>query len=68
MATTERKITLVVRTKPRRARYDLIGTVKITPDAEIALRDLNARTGLSMRQIASSLIQQAAACVDIVEV
>ena len=46
MATTERKITLVVRTKPRRARYDLIGTVKITPDAEIALRDLNARTGL----------------------
>lgn len=36
MATTDRKITLVVRTKPRRARYDLIGTVKITPDAEIA--------------------------------
>lgn len=67
MTKTGRNITLVVRSQPRRARYNLIGAVKITPDAEIALRDLNAQTGLSMRQIASSLITQAASCVEIVD-
>lgn len=35
--------------------------------AETALWELSEQTGLPMRQIASSLITQAAACVDIIE-
>lgn len=66
MKNPNQRITLTIR-RPKPPRYNLIGTVKITPDAEIALRKLNERTGLPMRQIASSLIEQAAACVDIIE-
>lgn len=35
--------------------------------AETALWELSEQTGLPMRRIASSLITQAAACVDIIE-
>lgn len=67
MKNPNQRITLTIRRRPKPPRYNLIGTVKITPDAEVALRKLNERTGLPMRQIASSLIEQAAACVDIIE-
>ena len=67
MTNTNQRITLTFPRRPPRPRYNLIGAVKITSDAEIALRDLNERTGLPMRQIASELIVQAAACVDIIE-
>ena len=66
MENPNQRITLTIR-RPKPPRRDLIGAVKITPDAEIALRELSVQTGLPMRQIASSLITQAAACVDIVE-
>lgn len=67
MKKPNQKITLNIRRRPKPPRYSLIGTVKITPDAEVALRKLNEQTGLPMRQIASSLITQAAACVEIIE-
>lgn len=67
MENPNQRITLTVRRRSKQMRYNLIGTVKITPDAEVALRKLNEQTGLPMRQIASSLITQAAACVDIIE-
>lgn len=67
MENPNQRITLAVRRRSKQMRYNLIGTVKITPDAEVALRKLNEQTGLPMRQIASSLITQAAACVDIIE-
>lgn len=66
MKNPNQRITLTIR-RPKPPRRDLVGAVKITPDAEIALRELSEQTGLPMRQIASSLITQAAACVDIVE-
>lgn len=66
MENPNQRITLTIR-RPKPQRHDLIGAVKITPDAEIALRELSEQTGLPMRQIASSLITQAAACVDIIE-
>lgn len=66
MKSPNQRITLTIR-RPKPTRHDLIGAVKITPDAEIALRELSEQTGLPMRQIASSLITQAAACVDIIE-
>lgn len=53
MKNPNQRITLTIR-RPKPPRYNLIGTVKITPDAEVALRN-------------SSLIAQAAACVDIIE-
>lgn len=62
----EHPIQLVIDTRPRPVRYNLIGAVKITSEAEIALRKLNQKTGMSMRQIASSLIEQAAECVEII--
>lgn len=67
MENPNQRITLAVRRRSKPMRYNRIGTVKITPDAEVALRKLNEQTGLPMRQIASSLITQAAACVDIIE-
>lgn len=63
----EPKIVLTVRKRPS-VRRDLIGTVKITEEAEVALRNLSDQTGLSMRQIASSLITQAAEIVEIEEI
>lgn len=66
MKNPNQRITLTIR-RPKPPRHDLIGTVKITPDAEVALRELSEQTGLPMRQIASSLITQAATCVDIIE-
>lgn len=66
MKNPNQRITLIIR-RPKPPRRDLVGAVKITPDAEIALRELSEQTGLPMRQIASSLITQAAACVDIIE-
>ncbi len=66
MENPNQRITLTIR-RSKPSRRDLIGAVKITPDAEIALRELSEQTGLPMRQIASSLITQAAACVDIIE-
>ena len=66
MKNPNQRITLTIR-RPKPLRHDLIGAVKITPDAEIALRELSEQTGLPMRQIASSLITQAAACVDTIE-
>lgn len=66
MKNPNQRITLTIR-RPKPPRHDLIGAVKITPDAEVALRELSEQTGLPMRQIASSLITQAAACVDIIE-
>lgn len=67
MKNPNQRIPLNIRRRPKPPRYNLIGTVKITPDAEVALRKLNERTGLPMRRVASSLIEQAAACVDIIE-
>ena len=55
MKNPNQRITLNIRRRPKPPRYNLIGTVKITPDAEVALRKLNERSGLPMRQIASSL-------------
>lgn len=67
MKNPNQRITLAIRRRTKPPHYNLIGTVKITPDAEVALRELNEQTGLPMRQIASPLITQAAACVDIIE-
>ena len=67
MKNPNQRITLNIRRRPKPPRYNLFGTVKITPDAEVALRKLNERTGLPMRQIASSLITQAAARVEIID-
>lgn len=48
MKNPNQRITLTIR-RPKPPRHDLIGTVKITPDAEVALRELSEQTGLPMR-------------------
>ena len=58
------EITLAVRKSWNPA--NLIGVVRITPEAEIELLNLSEKTGLSKREIASSLITQAAKIVKIV--
>lgn len=45
--------------------YELKGRIRIKPEAEIALKSLQLETGLSICDIASQLITQAAACVTI---
>jgi len=47
---------------------ELCGQVKITEDAEIALRQIARASGLSLRQVASQMIIQGAALVEIREV
>ena len=48
MKNPNQRITLTIR-RPKPTRHDLIGAVKITPDAEVALRELSEQTGLPMR-------------------
>lgn len=61
-------IQLIVHKRVKPPKYDLIGLVRINAEAETALRDLSVQTGLTLREIASSLIVQAADRVEIVEV
>lgn len=46
---------------------NLCGVIKLSPQAETKLLELQAETGLSIRTIASELILQAAELVEIVE-
>lgn len=61
------KIVLEVHRLPKPSD-DLIGQVKITEEAEIALRQIARESGLSLRQVASQMIIQAAPMVEIREV
>lgn len=47
---------------------DLRGMVRITPEAETIVRELQRASGLSLRHIASEIIIQAADYVEIKEV
>lgn len=58
-------IKLVIR-RPRAAAC--CGLVRVSPEAAETLRDLSAKTGLSLTEIASELIIQAARVVEIEEV
>lgn len=51
-----------------RDKVKLNGVVRISEAAELALMELCGKTGLSMRHVASSLIEQAAAICVIEEV
>ncbi|MHC1696416.1 MAG: hypothetical protein AB9835_14355 [Eubacteriales bacterium] len=61
--------TIKLRThKAPEVKEELIGTIKITPEAEIIIRQLRRETGLSGRSIASQIIIQAASMIEVVEV
>ena len=45
----------------------LNGTLRVTPEAELAVRRLSAYTGLTQRDVASELIIQAAAICQVVK-
>ena len=47
---------------------NLIGTVRVTPEAETVIKQLQRETGLSARSIVSQIIVQAADMIDISEV
>ena len=61
----------IILTVPSRARVDelrtLNGVVRVSPEAELAIRALCCKTGLTQRHIASELIIQAAAICEIQE-
>ncbi len=59
------KITL--HTYSGKADKNLVGVIKVSPQAETRLLELAAETGLSIRTIASELILQGAEMVEIVE-
>lgn len=60
------KIILTTHKTPKQD-YDLIGTIKITPEAETIIKQLQRETGLSCRYIVSQIVIQAADMVEIVE-
>lgn len=60
------KIILTAPNPPKPRRYRLNGAVRVNEDAEIAVRELCDKTGLSIRHVASELIIQAAALCQIV--
>ena len=49
----------------RMAQEELIGTVRLTPEAEKVVRRLRFKTGLPIRQIVSEIIVQAENLIDI---
>jgi len=59
-------IKLCVHKLPR-VSDNLIGTIKITPEAEAIIKQLARETGLSGRSIVSQIVIQAADMIDIVE-
>lgn len=63
---TPARIVLTLPTpKSRRDTIRLNGTVRISEEAELALIELCGKTGLSMKNVASALITQAAAVCEI---
>lgn len=60
------RIILKVR-KVNRPSDNLIGTVKITPEAELVLKQIQRETGLSARHIASQIIIQAQDLIEVEE-
>lgn len=59
---------IVLRTpKPlREKKIALAGMVRVTPEAELLVRELSGMTGLSCRQVASELLIQAAALCEVI--
>lgn len=53
--------------KVPRASENLIGTIKITPEAETIIKQLSRETGLSGRSIVSQIVVQASDMIEIVE-
>lgn len=51
--------------KSNRTPDELIGTVRLTPEAERVVRRLRATTGLPIRRIVSAIIVQAENLIDI---
>lgn len=54
--------------RPNRLSGTNIGNIKITPEAETVLRELNHQTGLPIRYLASTIIIQAADQLEIREI
>lgn len=54
--------------KPNRLTDNLIGHVRLTEEAEVVLRELYRQTGLPMRQLASTIITQAADQIEIKDI
>ena len=54
--------------KTPQEKEGLIGHIRITPEAEMVVRELQRASGLPARQIVSQIIIQAKAEIEIVEV
>lgn len=62
----ETHITLNTYHRPTRGMVKLSGIVRVSAEAEIAVRELADATGMSMRDVASSLLVQAASLCELV--
>ena len=66
---THMKNTIKLRVhKSAEVRGELIGTIRITPEAETIIKQFARETGLSGRSIASQIIVQAASMIEVEEV
>lgn len=64
--TDKKKIVLKTPHPVQQKRIALAGTVRVTPEAELVVRELAGMTNLPIRQVASELLIQAAAMCEIV--
>lgn len=61
-----KKIVLKTPHTVRQKKIALAGMLRVTPEAELAVRELSGMTGLSCRQVASELLIQAAVLCEVV--
>ena len=64
--TDKPKIVLRTPHPVKQKKIALSGTVRVTPEAELVVRELVGASGLPIRQVASELLLQAAALCEIV--
>lgn len=56
---------IILRASGAECEKNLVGIIRILPEAEIILRELQFKTGLSLRTLASEIIVQASELIEI---